>query len=109
MRRLPGVPGKWASAVATSGWVLSPIDLPRRKSFRQLLSPPPVFPTALTTTPDPLPIMTEMEEINLDEVDTSTPETDRLGRGGGVQRRLFGGQTSSPSTEQTSQEKGQNT
>ena len=80
---------------------LSPVDLPRRKSFRQLLSPPPVFPDGvLTTTPDQsLPITTEMRGIDLG-VDTSTPETDRLARGGGVQRRLFGGQTSSPQQQE---------
>lgn len=78
---------------------LSPIDLPRRKNFRELLSPPPVFPpTGQLTTPDPLPITSELKEINLDEVvvDTSTPESDRLARGIGVQRRLFGGQMPSP-------------
>lgn len=76
---------------------LSPIDLPRRKNFRELLSPPPIFPSVKLTTPDPLPITSELGEINLDGVvDTSTPESDRLARGIGVQRRLFGGQMPSP-------------
>ncbi len=74
---------------------LSPLDLPRSKSFRRLISPSPGAPP-LTTPNTSLPITSEMEQIHLDGVDTSTPETDRHGRGGGVQRRLFGGQTSSP-------------
>ncbi len=84
----------------------SPTDLPKRKSFRELLSPPPIFPgRGVTTTPDQsLPITTEMGEIDLG-VDTSTPETDRFGRGGGVQRRLFGGQTSSPQQQEQTTKK----
>lgn len=85
--------GKVGKRKAAERIGLSPIDLPKKKTYRELISPPPIINEPLKT-----PDLTNVGDSDEGIMDINTPESDRVLRAS-VQRRLFGfggKQTSSP-------------